>query len=45
MRKSNGNLHFYINSIDQGIAADNAPEIVWGVVDLYGTAVKVITEE
>lgn len=41
MRKSNGNLHYYINGIDQGIAATKIPATVFGVVDLYGMTVKV----
>ncbi|XP_023215732.1 neuralized-like protein 4 isoform X1 [Centruroides sculpturatus] len=41
IRKSNGNLHYYINGLDQGIAADNVPAVVHGVVDLYGMTVKV----
>ena len=41
IRKSNGALHYYINGIDQGVAANRTPQIVWGVVDLYGMAVKV----
>ena len=41
MRKSNGALHYYINGQDQGVAATNAPNPAWGVVDLYGMAVKV----
>ena len=41
MRKSNGTLHYYINGIDQGVAASRTPQVVWGVVDLYGMAVKV----
>lgn len=41
MRKSDGSLHYYINGIDQGVAATNTPRRVWGVVDLYGMAVKV----
>lgn len=36
MRKSNGNLHYFINGLDQDVAAKNVPETVWGVVDLYG---------
>ncbi|XP_069501804.1 neuralized-like protein 4 isoform X1 [Ambystoma mexicanum] len=40
-RKSNGALHFYINGIDQGVAATQTPLVVYGVVDLYGMAVKV----
>ncbi|XP_043932154.1 neuralized-like protein 4 [Protopterus annectens] len=41
MRKSSGALHFYINGIDQGVAATQTPSLVYGVVDLYGMAVKV----
>ncbi|KAG8230351.1 hypothetical protein J437_LFUL000622, partial [Ladona fulva] len=41
MRKTNGNLHYFINGMDQGIAAQKVPQKVWGVVDLYGMTVKV----
>uniref|UniRef100_A0A673G6T7 Neuralized-like protein 4 n=1 Tax=Sinocyclocheilus rhinocerous TaxID=307959 RepID=A0A673G6T7_9TELE len=41
MRKATGALHFYINGIDQGVAANQTPGVVYGVVDLYGMAVKV----
>ncbi|CAN7987074.1 unnamed protein product [Ixodes hexagonus] len=41
VRKSNGNLHYYINGMDQGMASNSVPQIVYGVVDLYGMTVKV----
>ena len=41
MRKSNGDLHFYVNGLDQGIAATRVPSQLWGAVDLYGMTVKV----
>lgn len=41
MRKSNSNLHLYINGLDQGVAATKVPTMVWGVIDLYGMTVKV----
>lgn len=41
MRKSNGDLHYFINGLDQGVAASKVPAKVWGVVDLYGMTVKV----
>ena len=41
IRKSNGNLHYFINGIDQGVAASRLPAQTWGVVDLYGMTVKV----
>ncbi|KAM4727460.1 LOW QUALITY PROTEIN: neuralized-like protein 4 [Rhinophrynus dorsalis] len=40
-RKSSGALHFYINGMDQGVASCQTPTVVYGVVDLYGMAVKV----
>ncbi|XP_047524615.1 neuralized-like protein 4 isoform X2 [Pieris napi] len=41
MRNSAGKLHYFINSIDQGVAADKVDQQVWGVIDLYGMTVKV----
>ena len=41
VRKPSGNLHFYINGLDQGVAATKVPQQMWGVVDLYGMTVKV----
>ena len=40
MRKSNGNLHFFVNGEDQGCAATNVPPAVYGVIDLYGQAAE-----
>ncbi|XP_076180899.1 neuralized E3 ubiquitin protein ligase 4 [Ptiloglossa arizonensis] len=40
VRRSNGNLHYLINGLDQGIAV-KIPPGVWGVIDLYGMTVKV----
>ncbi|XP_045470918.1 neuralized-like protein 4 [Harmonia axyridis] len=41
MRKPNGDLHYFINGLDQGIAAQRVPSVVWGVIDLYGMTIKV----
>ena len=41
MKKTSGALHYYINGVDQGVASARTPNMVWGVVDLYGMAVKV----
>lgn len=41
MRKSNGNLHYYINGQDQGVAATRVAQTLWGVIDLYGMTIKV----
>lgn len=40
IRRSNGNLHYLINGLDQGVAA-KVPGGVYGVVELYGMTVKV----
>ncbi|XP_068960104.1 neuralized-like protein 4 [Petaurus breviceps papuanus] len=40
-RKASSALHFFINGIDQGVATSVTPPVVYGVVDLYGMAVKV----
>ena len=41
MRKNNGDLHFFINGRDQGRAASDTADVIYGVVDLYGMAVQV----
>lgn len=41
MRKSNGNLHYFINGQDQGIASQRVSQTLWGVIDLYGMTIKV----
>ncbi|XP_017783812.1 PREDICTED: neuralized-like protein 4 [Nicrophorus vespilloides] len=41
MRKPDGNLHYFINGLDQGVAAERVPTTVWGVIDLYGMTIKV----
>ncbi|CAD7080305.1 unnamed protein product [Hermetia illucens] len=41
MRKANGNLHYYINGQDQGVAATRVAQTLWGVIDLYGMTIKV----
>ncbi|XP_050560438.1 neuralized-like protein 4 isoform X2 [Spodoptera frugiperda] len=40
MRKELGILHFFVNGVDQGPAAFNVPEHVFGIVDLYGRAAQ-----
>lgn len=40
IRQGNGDLHYLINGLDQGVAA-KVPTGVWGVIDLYGMTVKV----
>lgn len=40
MRKDNSTLHFYVNGADQGVAAMNVPERIYGVIDLYGQAAQ-----
>lgn len=41
MRKSNGNLHYFINGRDQGVASTRVSPTLWGVIDLYGMTIKV----
>ena len=41
MRKSSGDLHFYVNGLDQGVAATRVPVQIWGAVDVYGMTVRV----
>ncbi|XP_034839202.1 neuralized-like protein 4 isoform X1 [Maniola hyperantus] len=36
MRKDMGILHFFVNGVDQGPAAFNIPEHMFGIIDLYG---------
>lgn len=33
-------VHFFVNGIDQGAAASNVPDNVYGVIDLYGQAAQ-----
>ncbi|XP_046403804.1 uncharacterized protein LOC124169281 isoform X2 [Ischnura elegans] len=40
MRSDTGALHFFINGVDQGPAASNIPEGVYGVYELYGDATQ-----
>jgi neuralized-like protein 4 len=40
VRKDDGTLHFWVNGVDQGAAASNVPERVYGVIDLYGQAAQ-----
>lgn len=41
MRKLDGDLHFFINGLDQGVAAKLVPSPIWGVIDLYGMTMRV----
>ena len=41
VRKEDSTLHFLVNGLDQGVAANDIPENVYGVVDLYGQAAQV----
>lgn len=40
VRKDSGVLHFFVNGEDQGPAASNVPDRVYGVIDLYGQAAQ-----
>ena len=40
-RQSNGSLIFYINGVEQGVAAANLPHQLYAVVDIYGQCSQV----
>ncbi|XP_046393792.1 neuralized-like protein 4 [Ischnura elegans] len=40
MRSETGALHFFVNGVDQGPAASNIPEEIYGVYELYGDATQ-----
>ncbi|KAG8230466.1 hypothetical protein J437_LFUL009955 [Ladona fulva] len=40
-RTSSGDLHLFINGVDQGVAASNVPSPVYGVFELYFDVFKV----
>ena len=41
MLNQQGELHFYVNGRDQGVAASSLPSPAWAVVDLYGKCAQV----
>ena len=41
VRRPNGDLHFFFNGVDKGVAASHVASSLYGVVDLYGQAAKV----
>jgi len=40
VRNDDGTLHFFVNGVDQGLAARDLPPSVYGVIDLYGQAAQ-----
>ena len=40
-KQSDGTLHFFINGVDQGVAATAIPSSVFAVIDLYGKCVEI----
>lgn len=40
-RTNDGNLKFYINGEDMGVAAQNVPELVYVVIELFGSTLAV----
>ena len=40
-RQTDNSLHFYVNGVNQGIAARTIPSNVYAVVDVYGKCVEV----
>lgn len=41
MRTSNGDLHFFVNGVDQGVSATQVTGTIYAVVDLYGKCAQV----
>ena len=41
LRTSGGALHFYVNGVDQGLAASSVPQILYAVIDMYGKCAQV----
>ena len=41
MRTASGELHFYVNGIDQGVAATGLPSKLYAVIDMYGKCAQV----
>ena len=41
LRTVEGNLHYFINGEDQGVAIDGVPMGVYAVIDLYGVCAQV----
>uniref|UniRef100_A0A672LNB3 Neuralized-like protein 4 n=1 Tax=Sinocyclocheilus grahami TaxID=75366 RepID=A0A672LNB3_SINGR len=41
MRAASGDLHYFINGLDQGVACTGLPPEIYAVVDLYGQCVQV----
>ena len=45
MRTRDNAVHFYVNGVDQGVAATGVPEILYAVIDLYGKCAQVTVVE
>lgn len=41
MRTANGDLHFFVNGIDQGVSAQQVTGTIYAVVDMYGKCAQV----
>ena len=42
MRHVNGNLHYFVDGVDQGPAFEALPPHVYPVIDLYGQCAQVL---
>lgn len=45
MRTASGELHFYVNGVDQGTAATGLPRKLYAVIDMYGKCAQVSVVE
>lgn len=41
LKKPDGEIHYFVNGADQGIATSGLTRPVWGAINLYGMAAKV----
>lgn len=41
MRQNNGDLHYFLDGVDQGIACTNVPSHLYPVIDIYGRCTQV----
>jgi len=42
LKKSDGEIHYFVNGVDQGRATTGLTRPVWGAINLYGMAAKVL---
>jgi len=41
LKRANGDVHYFVNGVDIGVATTGMTQQVWGAINLYGMAAKV----